>query len=58
MDEEEILEEEIEGDEWARYRIEIPDDDFDEDDAEEQRIEAIQKALSKRNVNRGGFRGV
>lgn len=44
-------------DEWTRYRIQIPEDDFDEDDEMDDRIAEAERRRKGR-VDRGGFRGV
>ena len=43
--------------EWARYQIILPEDDFDEDDAMDARIEIAQRKR-RQHINRGIFYGI
>lgn len=44
--------------EWTRYQIQLPEDDFDEDDEMDARI-AKTEANRRNHINRGrGIRGV
>lgn len=57
MDEDELDEdEETEQDEWTRYQIMLPEDDYDEDDELDQRLEET-KRRNKNRVARGNFFG-
>lgn len=43
--------------EWTRYQIVIPDDDYDEDDEMDERI-AIAERKKRQHIDRGSFFGI
>jgi hypothetical protein len=43
--------------EWTRYQVILPEDDFDEDDEIDARIEKAER-FRRNHVVRGGLRGV
>jgi hypothetical protein len=46
-----------ESNEWTRYQVHLPADDYDEDDELDARITAAEKK-QREHVNRGGFFGI
>lgn len=43
--------------EWTRYQIVIPDDDYDEDDEIDERI-AVAEKKKRQHIDRGSFFGI
>jgi hypothetical protein len=43
--------------EWTKYQIILPEDDYDEDDELDARLEEMERKKKER-VRRGDFRGV
>ena len=51
------MEKEFRKNQWVRYQVIIPEDDYDEDDELDARI-ALSEKRKKEHINRGGFFGI